>query len=40
MWNQKVVKGFNVPVNLQNAVLYTFGFIMALGARGAASESR
>jgi len=25
VWNQKVVKGFDVPVNLQNAVLYSFG---------------
>lgn len=29
VWNQKVVKGFVVPVNLQNAILYFFGLIIA-----------
>ena len=28
-WNQKVVKGFNVPVNLQNSIMYFFGSIIA-----------
>ena len=30
VWNQKVVKGFAVPVNLQNALLYAFGLAVAL----------
>ena len=30
VWNQKVVKGFDVPVNLQNAVLYVFGSLIAI----------
>jgi UDP-sugar transporter A1/2/3 len=30
VWNQKVVKGFDVPVNLQNAVLYVFGLLISL----------
>jgi len=29
VWNQKVVKGFNVPVNLQNSLLYVFGLAIA-----------
>jgi len=32
VWNQKVVKGFTVPVNLQNAILYTFGFLLAMAS--------
>ena len=30
VWNQKIVKGFAVPVNLQNAILYTYGTIFAV----------
>ena len=30
VWNQKVVKGFDVPVNLQNSVLYVFGSMIAM----------
>jgi len=30
VWNQKIVKGFTVPVNLQNTILYVFGFIIAV----------
>ncbi len=30
VWNQKVVKGFDVPVNLQNSVLYVFGSLIAV----------
>ena len=30
VWNQKVVKGFDVPVNLQNALLYSFGLAIAI----------
>ena len=30
VWNQKVVKGFDVPVNLQNSVLYVFGSMIAI----------
>ena len=30
VWNQKVVKGFAVPVNLQNSILYVFGFVIAV----------
>ena len=30
VWNQKVVKGFDVPVNLQNSVLYVFGSLIAI----------
>lgn len=30
VWNQKVIKGFAVPVNLQNALLYIFGFVIAV----------
>jgi len=32
VWNQKVVKGFDVPVNLQNALLYIFGFVIAVAS--------
>ena len=32
VWNQKVVKGFDVPVNLQNALLYIFGTVIALAS--------
>jgi UDP-sugar transporter A1/2/3 len=30
VWNQLVLKGFAVPLNLQNAVLYTFGLITSV----------
>ena len=30
VWNQKVVKGFAVPMNLQNAILYSFGSLFAV----------
>ena len=32
VWNQKVIKGFGTPVNLQNSVLYFFGCLLALAA--------
>ena len=32
VWNQKVVKGFETPVHLQNMVLYSFGFLLATTA--------
>jgi len=40
VWNQKVVKGFAVPVNLQNCILYTFGFIIAVGSYLLIPDSR
>ena len=30
VWNQLVIKGFTVPVNLQNAIMYTFGTCIAI----------
>lgn len=30
VWNQQVIKGFAVPVNVQNAILYIFGFTMSV----------
>ena len=30
VWNQKVVQGFAVPINLQNALLYAFGSLFAV----------
>ena len=32
VWNQKVVKGFSVPVNLQNSLLYFFGVQIAFAS--------
>ena len=32
VWNQKVIKGFGTPVNLQNMIMYSFGFLLALNA--------
>ena len=29
VWNQLIIKGFEVPVNLQNAIMYTFGSVIA-----------
>ena len=29
VWNQQVIKGFAVPVNLQNSIMYFFGSIIA-----------
>lgn len=31
VWNQLVIKGFAVPVNLQNAIMYSFGSVIAIG---------
>mmetsp|Transcript_25081 Transcript_25081/g.54783 ORF Transcript_25081/g.54783 Transcript_25081/m.54783 type:complete len:360 (+) Transcript_25081:235-1314(+) len=31
VWNQLVIKGFDVPVNLQNAIMYFFGSLIAVG---------
>jgi len=31
VWNQLVIKGFDVPVNLQNAIMYFFGTLIAGG---------
>ena len=30
VWNQLVIKGFDVPVNLQNSIMYFFGTIIAI----------
>ncbi|KAJ1632345.1 nucleotide-sugar transporter-domain-containing protein [Pavlovales sp. CCMP2436] len=30
VWNQLVLKGFSVPLNLQNAILYTFGMLTSI----------
>lgn len=30
VWNQLVLKGFSVPLNLQNAVLYSFGVLTSI----------
>lgn len=38
VWNQKVVKDFQVPVNLQNAILYVFGFVIAVISYGFTSQ--
>ena len=32
VWNQLVIKGFDVPMNLQNAILYGFGSAIAVSA--------
>ena len=32
VWNQLVIKGFDVPMNLQNAILYFFGSCVAIAA--------
>ena len=29
VWNQLIIKGFDVPVNLQNSIMYFFGSIIA-----------
>ena len=29
VWNQLIIKGFDVPVNLQNAIMYAFGSVIA-----------
>merc|ERR1719487_1989176 len=29
VWNQLIIKGFEVPVNLQNAIMYAFGSVIA-----------
>uniref|UniRef100_A0A7S0LQF7 Sugar phosphate transporter domain-containing protein n=1 Tax=Coccolithus braarudii TaxID=221442 RepID=A0A7S0LQF7_9EUKA len=31
VWNQLVIKGFDVPVNLQNAIMYLFSSLIAIG---------
>ena len=31
VWNQKVIKGYSTPVNLQNLTMYACGFVLALG---------
>eukprot|EP00962_Isochrysis_galbana_P038609 scaffold13712_cov124-Isochrysis_galbana.AAC.6 len=30
VWNQLVIKGFSVPTNLQNALMYSFGTVIAI----------
>jgi UDP-sugar transporter A1/2/3 len=30
VWNQLIIKTFDVPVNLQNAIMYSFGSVIAL----------
>lgn len=32
VWNQLVIKGFDVPVNLQNSIMYFFGTFIAIGS--------
>lgn len=32
VWNQLVLKGYTVPLNLQNSILYVFGMLMSIGA--------
>ena len=29
VWNQLIIKGFEVPVNLQNSIMYAFGTVIA-----------
>ena len=29
VWNQLIIKGFEVPVNLQNSIMYAFGSVIA-----------
>jgi len=29
VWNQLIIKGFDVPVNLQNSIMYAFGSVIA-----------
>lgn len=31
VWNQMAIKGFDVPVNLQNTIMYSFGSAIAFG---------
>jgi UDP-sugar transporter A1/2/3 len=30
VWNQLIIKGFDMPVNLQNSILYAFGSLIAI----------
>ena len=30
VWNQLIIKGFSVPVNLQNSIMYFFGSVIAI----------
>ena len=30
VWNQLIIKGFEVPVNLQNSIMYAFGSVIAI----------
>lgn len=30
VWNQLIIKGFDVPVNLQNSIMYFFGSVIAI----------
>jgi len=32
VWNQIVIQGFDVPINLQNSIMYAFGSIIATGS--------
>ena len=32
VWNQQVIKGFAVPVNLQNSLLYMGGSLFAVSS--------
>ena len=32
VWNQLVIKDFDVPLNLQNAILYGFGSAIAISS--------
>ncbi|KAL1526182.1 hypothetical protein AB1Y20_014910 [Prymnesium parvum] len=32
VWNQLIIKGFEVPVNLQNSIMYAFGSVIAIGS--------
>jgi len=32
VWNQLIIKGFEVPVNLQNSIMYAFSSVIAIGS--------
>jgi len=32
VWNQLIIKGFEVPINLQNSIMYAFGSVIATGS--------
>ncbi|MBO8631169.1 hypothetical protein INO08_15800, partial [Staphylococcus aureus] len=32
VWTQLIIKGFEVPVNLQNSIMYAFGSVIVIGS--------